>query len=250
MNKCALVSLMCAVLAGCLDEEGPSPDEAADDVIAVPKITSNALTPTQLWNSNLVSGVLNNTNLTAMAATFDGRAALHYAVVCALSSHQTVSVTVGGILYPYQGYLGLAGGWTTTALTATQQMRVTACVLSLVNLTGTPLNVSLRGGSLAYDPGETATYSVEEGAFWGNMFLGGSSWAAACNGVDQAARDVGTTLPLRECAEASGTPSVTPCGFNYAGLCTSACSSSGWYGGCNDGAHGTTSNVITTYVIP
>ena len=251
MNKHVLMLMFCTLAVGCVEGAGAFPDEKEVEVINVPKITSNALTPTQLWNSSLVSGSLTTTNLQTMAATADGRATLHYAIACALDDHQSVSVNVGGTVYTYEGFLDIAGTWTTTALSSDQQQQVSACILALVNLTGTAMDVSLRSGSLGLDSGETTTYSVEEGAFWGNMFLGGSSWAAACNGIDQADRDIGNALPLRECAEDSeGSPGTTPCGFVFAGLCTSACGDSNWYGDCYDGVNTATSNVVTTYVIP
>jgi hypothetical protein len=243
--------MVCALAVGCVGGPGDVPDDQDVTILATPKITSNALTPTQLWNTTLLSGPLNNTNMQSMAATADGRAALHYAIVCALTDHQSVSVVVGGTLYSYQGYLGLASTWLASSLSTAEQQQVSACILSLVNLTGTAINISMRGGPLGYDTGELTNYTIEEGAFWGNLFLGGSSYGSACNGVDQAARDVGNALPYRECAEEdSGNPGTTPCGFIYAGLCTSACGSSNWYGSCSDGVHASTSNVFTSYVIP
>lgn len=251
MENHILISALCVVAVGCADGAGVVVDEDVAVGAPVARIASNALTPTQLWNATLVSGALTGTNLASMAATSDGRATLQYAITCALTDHQSVSVNVGGTVYTYQGKLGIAGTWTTSALSTTNQQWVSACVLSLVNLTGATVAVSLRGGSLGMDSGEIGSYAAEEGAFWGNLFLGSGSYASACNGVDQAADDSGTALALRECAEDSGdSPGTTSCGFAYAGLCTSACSSNNWYSSCNDGVHSTTSYVVTTYLVP
>lgn len=247
MDNLILISALCVAAVGCVDGGGGLADLGGAGSEPAARIASNALTPSQLWNSNLDPGALTTTNLQAMAATADGAATLQYAITCALSDHQ--QVTVNNVTY--QGKLDIAGTWTTSALSSAQQQWVSACILALVNLDGSIVSVSLRGGSIGMDSGEASSYTAEEGAFWGNMFLGASSYAFACNGVDQADDDSGTALALRECAEDDpGSPGTTPCGFTFAGLCTSACTSNNWYVGCNDGISSTTNYVVTTYLIP
>jgi hypothetical protein len=254
-NTTALVSLwICLGVVACVDQpddlDSDDPSDGEVELDTVSKLAGNALTPAQLWASVplLGSSTLDTANLQVMASTSDGRKALKYVVECALDASQQVSVTVAKQPYVFEGGLGLAPGWTLRALTATQQQSVSACVLSLVNVFGSTVMVSLRGSSLALAESEAADYQIEEGAFWGNLFLGGGSWAAACDGADQARDDSYGDLPRRECAEPAGHGDLTICGFTYAGLCSSACSTSGPYTGCKDATHPAATEVLTTYL--
>jgi hypothetical protein len=232
------------------DLDNEDPGDGVVELETVSKLAGNALTPASLWAAVplLGAGTLDTANLQVMASTSDGRKALKYVVECALDAGQQVSVTVAKQPYVFEGGLGLATGWTIRALTAPQQQSVSACVLALTNVFGSTVMVSLRSSSLALAESEAADYEIEEGAFWGNLFLGAGSWAAACNGVDQAHDDSYGDLPKRECAEPSGHGGVTSCGFTYAGLCGSACSTSEPYTDCRDGAHPASFDVLTTFL--
>jgi hypothetical protein len=108
----------------------------------------------------------------------------------------------------------------------------------------TPL--SLRGPhpALAVTPEEAATWSLEEGAFYGYYFSPAAQpmMALACRGRDQAAGEIGGLIN-RDCAEPDPLdPTKTQCGFTYAGDCgvfapTYACelfSALGFYDTCHD----------------
>jgi hypothetical protein len=124
-------------------------------------------------------------------------------------------------------------------------------ILALTNYFSTSITVSLRGDGLPFDGPEGVDYAVQEGAFWGDVFLGASSWGSACNGRDQVLDDTYGDLPMRECAEPDAYGIATPCAFNYAGLCSSACTGNDTYlgySGCSDGINATTSDVMTAYL--
>ncbi|MGH9884580.1 MAG: hypothetical protein ACREBE_03575, partial [bacterium] len=97
-----------------------------------------------------------------------------------------------------------------------------------------------------------ADYELEEGAFWGNVFTNlGAVSGYSCNGVDQAADDTIGDLPLRECAEWDGVESsnASPCGFHYAGLCSTACTTAtAPYSGCSFGGGTASAGVVTTFL--
>jgi hypothetical protein len=242
-----ILSLILSTTA-CVDQ----PDAMIDDSTDVPRIALNGLTPTQLWNASLTSGVLNSASVNAMAATVDGRSALSYLVGCALPSGTNVTATVGGFPFTFYGQMGIAPSWTTDALTDTQQRWVSSCLLGRVNKFGTNIYVSLRGTNTGFSlqSGESRDYKIQEGAFWGNVFQGPSFYAAACNGVQQAANDTYGDLPNRECAEPDPTNEIgTPCGYEFAGTCTSVCGTSGgFYVGCTGLTHGAFAEVATSYL--
>ena len=66
---------------------------------------------------------------------------------------------------------------------------------------------------------ELATWTLEEGAFWGNYFSEGAIDWNACRGLDQASEPSGWLE--RDCAEPDGeNPGFTLCGFDCAGECS------------------------------
>ena len=221
---------------------------------AVPRIIANALSPSAFASSQLTTSVLNSSNAAAMGQTNAARTLLAFATTCALDATQSVDFTVGGVEYHSSGLMGIAPSWTTAPLSASDAAWVSACVVSRVNLTSSLVEISARGSNAGYDTtiGEVADYRLEEGAFWGNAFTDlGSVVGYSCNGVDQAADDTVGDLPLRECAEWDGVTgsNASPCGFRYAGLCSSACSTStAPYTGCSFMGGSASSVVVTTFL--
>jgi hypothetical protein len=220
------------------------------EVDIAPKIVANALSPSALAGSQLSTAQLTSTSAASMGTTANARDVLAFAVSCALGSTQSISYTVGGTGYTAAGLMGVAPGWTSGSLSASAAAWVSACVLSRVNLTGSTVTISARGENAGLDStlGEAGNYMIEEGAFWGNVFVNlGSVEGNACNGTDQASNDTYGDLPLRECAEQG--LHGTPCGFGYGGECTVACSTNyPPYSGCSVGG-GTESNaVVTTFL--
>jgi hypothetical protein len=243
MTKLVLLAVACAACAA-------EPGDRSATVSSIPRIASNALPPGALAGSALTTGVLDAGHAAAMAANGNAWLTLRYAVECALEASQSVSFSVGGVSYTLTGSLGLATGWTTAALGAQEASWVSACVLARVNATATSVTISARGDltALAVTTGEIADYQIEEGAFWGNVFVDvGTVAGSACNGVDQLLDDSYGDLPVRQCAQDGGS-GVTPCGFHFAGACASVCQSvNGAYTDCPAGG-ASTAQVVTTFL--
>jgi hypothetical protein len=288
----ARVSLVTAltvliVLAGApaqADETGNrlSANRLAGNRIAANRLSANKLAARKLSENHLEAGP----EAAKMLSTEDGREVFSYIINCALSDGKEIDATVPGApdtappdtLYTcanescrFPGSLGLAEYWIDHRLDVKGQRWVTACLLARVNYFGVKVIISLRGVApqLLVGRHEAERYSLEEGAFYGNIFSDPDKpldWNA-CRGKDAAAGETGD-LKLRVCTEPDpNDPTRTKCGFNYAGDCGSytgsateskACNffdSDGWYEGCLAGqaadegsAAKPYSEVITTYV--
>jgi len=237
--------LLCAVtLGGCMAQPEPPETEA------VPRITLNSLTPSALASTELVTDRLTAASAAAMGTSKDARKVLAYAVGCALNSAQSISFAVDGTAFADNGTVGIAQMWLARGLTASEAAWVSACVFARVNLESQPISVSTIGTTTALSPTaiERATYAIEEGAFWGNAFVDlGALAAYSCDGVDQAANDTYGDLPARQCAQPSSPGSqVSPCGMNYAGLCTAVCKAHSPYANCAFPGADPVAEVVTT----
>lgn len=247
MRKLAAVALMLGACA--TDDPGGEPTPTH-----VPRIGSNSLSPAKLANTALTTDVLSSANALAMGQTSDARKVLAYAVGCALDDTQSVSFVLNSTTYNFYGAMGLVPGWTSADLSTSEAAWVSACVLARVNALSTTLWISARGdqSGLATTSTELTDYEIEEGAFWGNTFVDlGSLAMYSCNGVDQAADDSYADLPYRECAEWDGVTgsNLSPCGMHYAGLCSSACTTStAPYDGCSFQGGSAVAEVITTFL--
>jgi hypothetical protein len=225
----------------------------ATEVSNIPRITLNQLSPDQLAHGALIATKLDATSAAAMGQSADARAVLSYAVTCALDATQSIAFTVSGIEYSETGLMGLAPGWTSGALSASDAAWLSACLFSRVNLTSTAVSFSARGtmSALVTTSTELADYQIEEGAFWGNAFTDRGDVAAySCNGVDQAADDSYGDLPVRQCAQSNGVAGshLSPCGMNYAGLCSAVCASSAPYANCTFPGGSAAPAVITSFL--
>ena len=248
MDKSVLLVGVLAI-AGCV-EMAPE----ADEIGVEPRIVTNALSPSHFAASALTSSILDSTNAAAMGQTSAQRKVLAFATTCALDATQSIDFTISGVTYHNAGLMGVAPAWLSRALTATEAAWVSACIISRVNLTSALVNISARGANAGYDTtiGEVADYKLEEGAFWGNAFTNlGTVEGFSCNGATQAANDTIGDLPLRECAEWDGVANsnASACGFNYAGLCSSVCTTSTPpYSGCSFSGGSGSSTVVTTFL--
>ena len=208
------------------------------------RLATNRLATNRLATNRLATNALSSTRLEANAAaaallaTADGREVYSYLVGCALPDGVTIEADVAGApdsgppdtnytcaggRCAFAGSLGLAADWAEQKLDAKGERWVSACVFARVNFYETAQTISLRGDhpSLAVSDEEAASYTLEEGAFYGNLFTHEDDpidWNA-CRGRDKAAGAYGG-LALRQCAaEDPNNPGRTYCGFNYAGDC-------------------------------
>jgi hypothetical protein len=180
------VALLCAMsFVGCLAQTGDETDESLgvtqEAAITHNALTHNALTHNALSSSALTGNALTSSALTSNASTSaalsdpDSREVLKYVASCALPAGNQLDVTVGGVPYSFPGELGLAPQWGQTNGTCNTSCQewVSACVIARLDYLGQDVQISLRGSAaaLAAPSSETDTYTVAEGAYYGNIFL-------------------------------------------------------------------------------
>jgi hypothetical protein len=156
---------------------------------------------------------------------------LAYTVSCAFDATQSFSFSwtdaVGASHdETYPGYFGLATSWADEALSPEGQQWISACMAARTNYYGVYVLISARAahGPLSQlDPSEAASYTVEEGSFWGNLYDG----APALYACHVAADDDNSRSYLRDCAVGHLDPTtgaVTPCGMiQLLGTCDELC---------------------------
>jgi hypothetical protein len=241
--------LLVPVLGACVS----SPTQGEPVVTNVPRLSANGLLPDEISATALTTDWLDPELVTVMADDPDAIAVLRYAVECALDATQTFAYDADEVHHVITGAMGLAPGWSTGGLSGSEAAWVSACVFSRANASGTSIVISDRGAvtGLATTSSELANYQIEEGAFWGNLFIDvGDVAAYSCEGVDQAADDTHGDLPLRQCAQWDGIRNShkSPCGMNYAGLCSAVCTTSSPYSGCSFLGGAASSAVVTTFL--
>ena len=242
MKSALLVSLI-AVSGACVDQVEDNSDDTTTDV---PRLAVNGKTPSMIIATTLDTAALTGAAIAPYTDTADRRSYLEYIAACALDSTQSVSANG----YTFVGAYGLATGWTSGALSASDRRWVSACVLARVNFFGVTLPISMRGShaALALDAGESG-YTVQEGAYYGDIF-GGSDIRRACIGADKLATPTVGNLTYRVCTVNAGN-GVTSCSFAYDGECASTCTvGSNGYNACTDTSSNTWSEVIKVQIAP
>src|SRR5882762_3984240 len=289
----ARVSLAIAIAVLIMLAAAPIQADETSNRIAANRIAANRIAANGIAANKLAARKLSESRLEAdseaakMLSTEDGREMYSYIISCALPEGKEIDATVPGApdtappdtLYTcanescsFPGSLGLAEYWIDHRLDVKGQRWITACLLARVNYFGVKVIISLRGVApqLLVGRHEAERYSLQEGAFYGNIFSDPDKpldWNA-CRGKDAASGEPGD-LKLRVCTEPDpNDPTHTRCGFNYAGDCGSypasdteskACNffdSDGWYEGClaghaageGESAAKAYSEVITTYL--
>ncbi len=246
--KASFALVLILVGACAIDDVDDGTVDTSDDYTNVAKLAGNGITPQQLWDAGTSAAVLDSTNLTNLASTISGRAVGPYIVGCALAAGHNVTtsyVNDAGFTMniTFTGAIGLADGWTGSALTIAQQQFVSSCVLARTNRYGAAVTVSLRGPTalLNTTTTENTDYALQEGAFFGNVFHTRDYFVGACKGSGD------STIYGRECAKPGPLGTDTLCGYTYAGLCSNVCSTSGYFTSC--AANSTTyATPVTTYL--
>lgn len=213
-----------------------APDEAttSSDEVSVNRITGNRITGNRIELGRLSLGRLAGTRLSdrrmrltpvaqPLLATEDGRELLSLVVSCAVPLGITLVGTVNGVDFDLLGEIGLAPQWLSTRLGRVGQHWVSACMFSRVNALEVVIPISMRGPhrELATVPGERESWTLEEGAFYGNAFspLDRPLQWFACRGRDKAAGNAGRLVD-RVCADPDpANPGFTRCGMIFAGDC-------------------------------
>lgn len=221
-----------AFLAACADV--PSESTTRSDILTSNRVTANRVTANRVTANRVtanritadrVTGNRLNVNDSAagLLATPDGREVLGVLVSCALPEGITLVGKVGSDEFEFPGEIGLARDWIYRALDREGQGWVSACVFARINAHDIALPISVRGPhpALDVDRDERRIWSVQEGAFYGNLFTPLDQPIAwfACRGEGQAAGETGELID-RDCAEEDPAhPGLTQCGFFYAGDC-------------------------------
>ena len=242
MKRALLLPLLLSTFTVSCISDGDSGDVATDPTA---KIALNGLSPTG-FTLNISSVKLTTTSAAAQASTDAGRNGLSYLVGCALAPAQSFTITVDRIPYTYYGALGTAPAWLTRALTTTEANSVSACLYSRLNRDSLNVSISARGanGGFSTTSDELTNYTLEEGAFWGNVFTNlGTVGGTTCVGVDKLATPDQGQLTNRHCAEDS-----TQCGMTWAGHCADICTMSNGYYTCTYGG-ATITDAATIYVV-
>jgi hypothetical protein len=212
----------------------------ATNRLATNRLATNRLATNRLATNRLTSGALTaDPSADELLSTPEGRDLYSYVVSCALPAGTDVQATVPGApdtdplantsytcaseQCVFSGSIGLVPRWAAHKLSRKGQEWISACLLARVNAHDTVEPISMRGPhpALAITPAEAADFPLQEGAFYGNVFVPDPDPQDlnACRGQDQAAGETGGLVD-RDCAEPDQfDASVTQCGFTYAGDC-------------------------------
>jgi len=146
-----------------------------------------------------------------LLADAEGRELLTYIVSCALPEGTTIVAEHPTTHDPLEffGGLGLAAEWEDQPLDQAGRGWVSACLLARVNANDVTVPISLRGPHAQLDTtaAERADWTLEEGAFYGDVFGMPSDpivWIA-CRGVTRRPETPGPRRPRLRGAR-SGTP--------------------------------------------
>lgn len=232
-------SVLCLLVAVSLPACAQAPDESSTsaEVISVNRIILNRIilnriilnriALNQIALNRISTGRLsvNMSSAGDLLATADGREVFSLVVSCAVPSDVTLVATVNGTPFEFPGEVGLAPQWLFTRLAEPGQRWVSACMFARVNAHEVVLPISMRGPhpELATTADERASWTLEEGAFFGNAFgpVSEPLQAFACRGKDKAAGNAGE-LADRDCAAPDpANPGFTLCGMIFAGDCGS-----------------------------
>jgi hypothetical protein len=181
-----------------------------------------------------------------------------YVVRCAVPAGQTRQYysSSAGTTYVWKGVLGLAPFWSSgTFISTLEEQTVSACLAAHANRFGIHVDFSILGYGgdgtpIPLDSGELSTYSVQEGAFFGDLFNGGSVFACS----DGTTNTPGVSGP-RECAMSDMPSNVCAPMINLQEPCWSVCTGGnipgiGWmYLSCT-GSDGNNYPALNTSIAP
>jgi len=262
MFAAAIAASVSACTVDDIDTVATSEQHAeAQNRLASNRLASNRLASNRLASNRLASNAISATTLLAnledaqILENAEGRDVYSYLISCALPFDQSVVADLnylgasapadtncdapgtngencpnysctGGVC-TFGGNLGLAPRWIDHRLDTTGRGWVSSCIFSRVNANEVAEAISIRGehASVAVSEDEAGEFSLQEGAFYGNLFIDDPDASMppdwnACRGSDKASTPTAGGLGNRKCAEENPlTPGYTYCGFKYAGDC-------------------------------
>jgi hypothetical protein len=230
MRSAVFLAAACAsALLACTDDlastSSTTQDISAKNRLATNRLATNRLATNRLATNRLATNRLAANRLAAnmvtahdLLSTVDGRTVYSYLVGCAVPSGTTIVADIPGAedttpddpftcidgTCTFEGAVGVAPDWLTHRLSHAGEEWVSSCVFARCNAHDTSEAISLRGKStaLAVSDDEAALYTVEEGAFYGNLFTDDDEPIAwfSCEGEGQASGEFGG-LVVRDCTE-------------------------------------------------
>jgi hypothetical protein len=192
-------------IAGCTDAPAASVVSDEDPLTSDNGLSSNGLSSNGLSSNGLSSNGLSSNGLSSNGLSSNGyvmsalqdtsptgdltRLFFRYLISCALPSGHSSTYTwtdMAGTLHTEinPGGLGLAPHWETGPATQTDKELVSACLGARTNALGVHVPLSMRAKGLSalnVTSEERASYTYGEGAFWGNLFNGGSPYLYSCS---------------------------------------------------------------------
>jgi hypothetical protein len=135
-----------------------------------------------------------------------------YIVQCALPAGDSLTYTIDGRDYEFEGQIGLAPEWKTSACGEDCQRWMSACLLARLNKLGEHVEISMRGDHPALDvvAHERRDYRTREATYYGNLFAAPDQLFACYS--------PGTSSISRVCGE-----SLADCPMHVVGSCEDAC---------------------------
>ena len=209
-----------AKLAGNKLSSNSLPAAKADaTILAANKLAASKLPPEGFLVHRYAA---NPAGVAGLIATDAGREVLTFIVSCALPEGTSLVATgPGDITYEFFGEIGLAKEWLHNALDNEGRGWMSACLFARTSGSHVPVPLSMRGQhrALALAPGEAETYTLEEGAYYGDYFTPDNE-STACRGEDKFLLGNVGSLGERVCTETNPPDAaLTVCGFRYAGAC-------------------------------
>ena len=161
-----------------------------------------------------------------MVASEGGRQTLKYLASCALKEGMVLTAEHQGERLEFPGGLGLAPAWHQRALNSAEQRWLSACLLARTNFFGVPVQLSMRSDFPSNAPGlheltdADAPYTLEEGAFFGNLFSPKPT-RYVCGPQHDAQKRALFEAKKRLCA-LPNERGISACGMVYVGECNTA----------------------------
>jgi hypothetical protein len=239
--RCAVFVVAASLLTACADDPDTSTtaqNAETHNRIATNRIATNRIATNRIATNQLAGSALSRNRLEVkmpeasdLLSTADGRTVYSYLVSCAVPSNITLEADLPGVPDtgpddPYtcvnghcvfSGSIGIAPEWLKHRLDHKGAEWVSSCMFARCNAHDTSEAISMRGESdaLTVSSDEQMLYTVEEGAFYGNMFVDDSEPIAwyACEGEGQASGEFGG-LVVRDCTEPLACNSDGTCGSN------------------------------------
>jgi hypothetical protein len=249
-----------------ISSNGISSNGISSNGISSNALTSNALSSTALSGNNTILTALRDTSTTGN----NTRMFFRYVVNCALPSGHSVTYTwtdSAGVSHTEinPGGLGLAPAWENGSVDLNGKELVSACLGARTNAIGIAVPLSLRAkgvSALAVSAQERSDYSYGEGAFWGNLFNGGSPYLYSCTRAPfSAGSSTSSYINQGRTCTTGGCGIITSVGRCYAidlALANQACyeraGNSDWVSKCGPAMSslslGNVGNVISTWLKP